>query len=157
MFRNSQLSKVNSNLMGTYLQVLQKYITKNSLIVLLLEFHILIISLMYSEITYKKMLVGYEDYLLYFILILTLMLVIQIFVGNHVEKKINRSLEVIYKEVKMQKQKNRILFFKLLSTLIIPNPLLEIPGYNTITITTDIFDLSFTYKINDIMTALMVF
>lgn len=43
-----------------------------------------------------------------------------------------------------------------MTCFIVPNPLFEIPGFDEIKITTDIFDLTFIYRINDIMTALMV-
>lgn len=63
---------------------------------------------------------------------------------------------MIYKDLKINHSSKKLLFLKLLTCFIVPNPLLEISGFDEVSVSTDIFDLTFTYRLNDIMTALMV-
>lgn len=67
---------------------------------MLLELHILIVSLIHNELIHENMLLKYEWLLLVFILILSIMLIITIIIGHKIENKIIGVLDRLYPNTK---------------------------------------------------------
>ena len=67
---------------------------------MLLELHILIVSLIHNELIHENMLLKYECLLLVFILILSIMLIITIIIGHKIENKIIGVLDRLYPNTK---------------------------------------------------------
>ena len=156
ILKDSDYKAIKNNLYDSILTSYSEYIVKNNLMVLLLELHILIISILHNEMIHSETMIEYQQHLLYFIIILSLMLILTILLGFYIEKRKDHLLTIMYPNLNLKKTTYFILIFKLFLCFIVPNPFFTTEGYQSFEIYSEIFEISFKYYFNDIMTVLML-